>query len=240
MNLELRFSFEKEVIPIDYRSFMLSFIKHCIEVYDEEIYKEMYHNDDPIMKDFTFSTYLPQAIFNKDSIVLNKKMMIINISNYNMRTALIMYNAFINYYRKKEVYKIKNNSFKLVNLYMRKTNDIREDNIIIEMLSPLIARHHVKGQKDIYAIAGDKDFEKIVKENISSVLTKYKLNFNLETLKVIPLKNKIVNIKLYNSIRPGSLGKFQLKGDSELLNFLYKSGIGSLRSSGFGHFKIIG
>ena len=28
MNLELRFSFENEIIPIDYRSFIVSFIKH--------------------------------------------------------------------------------------------------------------------------------------------------------------------------------------------------------------------
>ena len=240
MNLELRFSFENEIIPIDYRSFIVSFIKHCLEEYDEDIYKKMYNNDNPVMKEFTFSVYLPQAKFNKETIALNKKAMIINISNYNTRLALIMYNAFNNYYRKKESYIIKNNKFKVTHIYMKKLTDVKEDNIIIEMLSPIISRHHVKGQKDIYALASDNNFEEIVKENISSVIENYKLDFNLENLKIIPLKTKTVNIKLYNSMRPGNIGKFQLKGTPELLTFLYKSGIGSLRSSGFGHFKIIG
>ena len=240
MNIELKFMLENENIPIDYRSFIISFIKHCIEEYDLDIYKQMYNADDPIMKDFTFSVYLPNAKFDKDYITLKNKIIIINISNYNVKRALIMYNAFIEYYHKKEKYKIKNNSFNLTGVYSKKSNDVDTDNIIIETLSPIIARHHIKGEKDIYAVAGDDNFEKIIKENIESVLKHYKLNFDLNKLDVLPLKTKSVIIKLYDSMRPASLGIFQIKGDPKLLDFLYKSGIGSLRSSGFGHFKIIG
>lgn len=37
----------------------------------------------------------------------------------------------------------------------------------------------------------------------------------------------------------GSIGTFKLFGNKELLNFLYRAGIGSRRSSGFGMFEII-
>ena len=47
---------------------------------------------------------------------------------------------------------------------------------------------------------------------------------------VVSFKNILIN---------SSIGEYILEGNSELLNILYKTGIGSRRSEGFGMFEVI-
>ena len=53
---------------------------------------------------------------------------------------------------------------------------------------------------------------------------------NLARKTVVSFKNILIN---------SSIGEYILEGDSELLNILYKTGIGSRRSEGFGMFEVI-
>ncbi|MCI8446780.1 MAG: CRISPR-associated endoribonuclease Cas6, partial [Bacilli bacterium] len=62
---------------------------------------------------------------------------------------------------------------------------------------------------------------------------------SVDDFDIVPLKNKKTVVKLYHHSMNASLGIFQLKGNPELLDFLWKAGIGSHRSSGFGSFKIL-
>lgn len=68
-------------------------------------------------------------------------------------------------------------------------------------------------------------------ENTKIELTAYKIEEDiLSFTTVVPFKN--LNL-------PASYGKFLLHADAKLLNYIYKTGIGSRRSEGFGMFEII-
>ena len=54
-----------------------------------------------------------------------------------------------------------------------------------------------------------------------------------------PITPKKVIIKFYEKQIECSAGTFKLEGNKELLNYLYKAGIGSKHSAGFGMFQLI-
>ena len=54
-----------------------------------------------------------------------------------------------------------------------------------------------------------------------------------------PIKAKKVVIPVFGRNTDASLGIFKLKGDSNLLNLLYKAGMGARRSEGKGKFDIL-
>ena len=61
----------------------------------------------------------------------------------------------------------------------------------------------------------------------------------VDSLQVTPIKAKKVIIKFYEKQIECSTGIFILEGDIELLNYLYKAGMGSKHSAGFGMFQIV-
>ena len=61
----------------------------------------------------------------------------------------------------------------------------------------------------------------------------------VNTLKITPIKAKKVVIKFYEKQIECSTGIFELDGDVELLEYLYKAGVGSKHSAGFGMFQIV-
>ena len=60
-----------------------------------------------------------------------------------------------------------------------------------------------------------------------------------DTFEITPIAPKKVIIKFYEKQIETSVGTFNIKGDKRLLEYLYKAGIGSKRSAGFGMFQII-
>lgn len=240
MNIRIDFAFQKERIPVDYRSFILSFIKHSLEEYNENLYLKYYENDNPVMKTYTFSAFLGRAIFEKQGILLKDKKIVLHISDYDLQNALHLYNAFMVQYDKQKQFPVLENSFVITNIHYTLEKENEEDSIIVKMLSPLLVRHHQKGEKDIYYTFDDVEFKEELKTNIQNMIHHFGLPFTMENFDIVPIKNKKTVIQLYHSYKNASLGIFQIKGDPELLDFLTKAGMGSLRSSGFGHFKIIG
>lgn len=240
MNIRIELIFEQEKIPMDYRSFILSLIKNTLEEYDKDLYLSLYENDNPIMKTYTFSVFLGDATFGKDYIHLRDKKIILHISDYNLKNALHLQNALRMQVTKKKKYPVAGNSFMITNLYSSVEKDQKDNTLVVKMLSPLLVRYHQKGEKDCYYTFNDPEFKETLKMNIQNVIQKFELPFSLDDFDIVPLKNKKTVIKLYQSSRSASLGIFKLQGNPELLDFLTKAGMGSLRSSGFGHFKIIG
>lgn len=94
--------------------------------------------------------------------------------------------------------------------------------------------------KDYYYSFENEKFEETLKMNVKEQLkiTKFPKEI-IDTIKITPIKAKKVIIKFYEKQIECSTGIFELKGDIELLNYLYKTGIGSKHSAGFGMFQIV-
>ena len=86
----------------------------------------------------------------------------------------------------------------------------------------------------------NEKFEETLKMNIKEQLKITNIPLELvNTLKITPIKAKKVIIKFYEKQIECSTGIFELEGNIELLNYLYKAGMGSKHSAGFGMFQIV-
>ncbi len=254
MRIKLHFELENNIIPIDYRIAILSFIKNSLENKFKESYKEIYENKG-VMKFFTFSVYLPKPKIEKDQILLDRNYFNVYFSIYDNKQFIEFYNSFNSRVNKeienKEIkkelsYPLKNNKMKLKNITMANEKVINSNRVRIKFLSPLVVRRHKevmieekrKG-KDTYLDFNDNDFNEQLNYSISRLIKDLKLNEMNSNIKLIPLDARKTVVNFKNIFINSSIGEYMLLGSSELLNILYKTGIGSRRSEGFGMFEII-
>ena len=257
MRIKLHFELENNIIPKDYRILILSFIKNNLEKNFNESYKEIY-GEKPTVKFFTFSVYLPKPKIEKEKIELDRNYFNVLFSIYDNKQFIEFYNSFNsminkekendNKKNKKYSYPLKNNKMELKNITMVNEKNIMSNRIRIKFLSPLVLRNHKekiinkkrKG-KDIYFDFNDSDFNEQINYSVSRLIKDLKLNGVNSNIKLKPyndLARKTV-VSFKNILINSSIGEYILEGDSELLNILYKTGIGSRRSEGFGMFEVI-
>lgn len=237
MRFKLEFALENEEIPIQYRKSIISFIKFSLSSYNEEYYKKFYNNRDNIIKPYTFSVYFNQPQIKEDTIIIKDKKIELNISAGDYETAIILYNSLNNQKYKK--FSINKNSWILNNIAMIIEKEVISESINIKFQSPLCVRSR-QNNKDYYYSFKHEEFENILKINIKEQL---KITNMPETIvdnfKIVPIKAKKLVIKFYEKQIECSSGIFNITGERELLTYLYKNGIGSKHSAGFGMFQII-
>lgn len=237
MRYKLFFELENKDISIQYRKSILSFFKKSLSEYDNEIYEKLYHAKDPIMKPYTFSVFFKDSEFKENRIIVNSKQMELNISIADYEIAVILYNAF-NHQRNK-IFHLEHNSMTLKNIVLIQEKQINTEEIAIKFMSPLIVRQR-ENEKDYYFSVEGKKFLETLKINIKEQLklTNYSMDI-VDSIKLEKINGRKTVVKFYEKQMEGSIGTFKLFGNKELLNFLYRAGIGSRRSSGFGMFEII-
>ncbi len=239
MKIDLEFTLKNNIIPIEYHSFIVSFFKKALELSNEALYQKLYQGNTEA-KTFTFSVYFDSPQFTSETIILRTNKISVHILDYDVQNVLLLANAFQEFEAKKTAFPLNHNEMRLNRVYKEHLQPLAETNIIIQMTSPLIVRNHDKEtNKDSYLTYKDEQFKEILKMNIQNAIEKLGYSIITDDFDIVPLKNKKTVVKLYRHAMNASLGLFQLKGNQELLDFLWKAGIGSHRSSGFGNFKII-
>ncbi len=237
MRYKLFFELENKDMSIQYRKSVLSFFKKSLSEHDNEIYEKLYHAKDPIIKPYTFSVFFKDSEFKENRIIVNSKQMELNISIADYEIAVILYNAF-NHQRNK-IFHLEHNSMTLKNIVLIQEKQINTEEITIKFMSPLIVRQR-ENEKDYYfSVEGEKFLETLkinIKEQLK--LTNYSMDI-VDSIKLEKVNGRKTVVKFYEKQMEGSIGTFKLFGNKELLNFLYRAGIGSRRSSGFGMFEII-
>ena len=237
MRMKLYFTLENEKIPIDYRRSIISFIKLSLSEYSEDEFKKYYNQKDNIIKPYAFSVFFKHPQISANEIIVEDKQFEMNMTIENYETAITLYNAFN--HQKNKKFSINQNSWKLQNIVLIPEKEIKENKIIIKFQAPLCTRERIENKDYYYSFENEK-FEETLKMNVKEQLkiTNIPLE-SVDTLKITPVKAKKVIIKFYEKQIECSTGIFALEGDIELLSYLYKSGIGSKHSAGFGMFQIV-
>lgn len=237
MRYKLYFDLENENISIQYRKNILSFIKKSLQEYEEKQYKKFYNERDNIIKPFTFAVFFKDSKFNGDNIIVNSKAMELNMSAEDYNTGIVLYNSF-NHQRNKK-FSLNNNSMTLKNIILIPEKQIDNEEITVKFLSPLVVRSRTDN-KDYYYSYNNSEFLNILKVNVKIQLQSSNLPETLvETLNIQPINAKKTVVKFYEKQIESSIGTFKLSGNVNLLSYLYRSGIGSKHSAGFGMFEII-
>lgn len=237
MRFKLYFKLENSELPIQYRKSILSFFKLSLSEYNQEFYKRFYNERDTIIKGYTFSTYFKNMKIEDEKVIVEDKCFDLNVSAYNYEDAIILYNAF-NHQRNKK-FSLYRNSWILQDIEIISEKKIDGDSATIKFLSPLCARSR-SDCKDYYFSYADKKFEDTVRINIKEQLkiTDFPEAI-VDTFGITPINAKKIVVKYYEKQIECSTGTFKIDGDRELLEYLYKAGMGSNHSAGFGMFQII-
>lgn len=241
MKFSLQFNLKNNSIPLDYRRKFLSFLKATMESYDKSLY-EKYYNQSNTRKDFTFSVYMPNQTFNKESITIKGNRIYFNFSIYNSTEGLKIYTAIMSKVNC-EFPLGKFNKMTLVDIQIKEEKNLIDNLVEFKLLSPLLVRDHNKEtNKDWFYTHLDEGCEKRLKEIIKiqlNLIYGNKFDKEADQLRFDFSKCKKTVISNYNVKIPGVLGKFKIEGSSYILDYLYKAGIGSKSSAGFGMIDIV-
>lgn len=241
MRFNVELLLENESIPKDKNRIILSLIKHNFSSYNEEYYSKLYKEDLTKTKNFTFSLFMKDCKFLREEIIIPGKKIILNFSTYNMEDGIMFYNSFLSNKGKK--YNIKNNVITIKTINFIKESFIYDNEIVLKVLSPIVVREH-KGDnsKTWYHSLNDKKGKEVFIENFryqfNDVFESNRL-LDLEELKIDVLKNKEVKVKHYGIEVLGNVAILKIKGKPYILDYIYKAGIGSQRSTGFGMVDLV-
>ena len=239
MRLQITFELENNILPVQYRKSITSFIKNAFIQYDENFYNKFYKNKDPIQKPYTYGVFLDNPQFEKEKITLKSNIISITFSIYDYLNGIDIYNAFNK--QRNVKFSLNQNSMKIININLQNEQQITEDKIIVKLLSPMIIRNHNKDTgKDYYYSYEREGFLDYLKINILESLKAFNLSIDLlKDFEISPIQCKKTVVPVYEQKIEATLGMLELKGDKQLLDFLYKTGIGTRRSLGFGLFEIL-
>lgn len=236
MRIKLECVLEDKVIPISYNRRILSFFKKSLEEYEPEIKENFYENN--LEKDMTFSCFFPIEKIEDKKIYLKENIFKIYLSFNSILEGIHFYNSFIKQEKKRTKFLLGENNFYIQDISKIQEKTINDNVVIFKTLSPIIIREKREKQKDWYHIL-DENGIKILKKNLQFNLQKRFSLKALEEIEIIPLDIKKVIINVYDIKLAATKGLIAIKGEKEILNFLYKSGIGSKKSSGYGMLEIV-
>lgn len=131
---------------------------------------------------------------------------------------------------------------KLTSLIMIREPVIKQNSINIKLSSPLVVREHNQETKKDYYYSFEKTekFNEYLKINILEQMKAENLDSNLlEGFSIKPINARKAVIKVYEYSIECSLGTFNISGKAEILEYLYKAGMGAKKAMGFGLFEII-
>lgn len=236
MRIKIECSLKDEIITTSYNRKILSFIKKSLELYDKEIEKIYYDNS--CIKDMSFACYLPIEKIEKEKIYLKEKNFKLFLTFNSVIDGIHYYNSFINAKNKKIEFKINENIFIVTKITKLQEKIIKDNTAIFQTLSPIIIKEKIEREREWFHILDKKGIE-VLKKNICYSLKDKFSKVKLENLEIIPIDMKKTVVNFYDIKFPVTKGIFAIKGDKEVLDHFYKSGIGSKKSSGFGMLELV-
>lgn len=238
MRIKIEMETEDENLPIDYRGKFLSYIKSAVADYSPELFELLYENGTKPKK-FCFSIYfVPEVQVGKDGIVLNSKRLVVWMTSTDNLMGIHLCNAFMPRRNKWLPLADYNNRLCILSISKVQEKSITTNSIQFKILSPIVIRDHNREEdRDWYYTFEDENSEAIWKRNLQAELRNSfgrNIDSDISALQFKPIKIKKTVVKNYGIYIPCTIGSFALEGERYLLDYIYKAGIGSRRSLGFG------
>ena len=241
MRFRVELLLDNELIPKDKNRIIVSLFKHCFSSYSKSFYTELYEKSLNRAKSFTFSLYMGQCQFLRNEIVIPDKRMNLNFSTCDSRDGIMFYNSFLSKIGSK--YPVQNNSIEISKITLIREKPIIQDEAIFKTLSPISVREHSGDNRTTwYHSLSDENGQEVFINNL-----RYQLEnrfgkdrqLDMDELEFEILRNKEVKVKHYNIEVLGNISLLKIKAKPYLLDYIYKAGIGSQRSTGFGMIDLV-
>lgn len=236
MRFNVELLLENEIIPKDKNRIILSLMKHNFNSYDKDYFIELYKQIPNKKKTFTFALYMGNCKFLREEIVIPEKKIILNFSTYDMKDGIMFYNSFLK--NKGLEYPIKDNFLKINRINLNKEKTITENEVIYKTLSPISVREHFGDNKKTWYhslkdLKGQEVFINNLKYQLKDEFGEGRI-LDIEEIEFEVLGNKEVKVKNYGIEVLSNICRLKIKAKPYILDYFYKAGIGSQRSTGFG------
>lgn len=240
MRFDVNITLSDKEIPKDKNRMFLSFIKHNLSKNNKRCFEKLYGKGITDRKSFAMASYLPGAIFNENTITIPNKKIKLTISVVDMELGVEIFNSMMGSVN--NTYKYKDCELTTTNVKLVREKRIENSTEIFKTLSPIVVRDHEKEtNKDWFYDLSELKGQEIFLRNLKYQLEEEKpeSKYFSDELEVEVLKNKKTVAKNYGINVQCNLCVLKINAKSEILEHIYKSGVGSYKSQGFGLLDII-
>ncbi len=228
----------KKELPLDYTPAFVSCIKKVTSKDVPEWFAKNYKINEHKEKNFCFSVRFNKPVFSKDKIILADENihMVIDICDFS--DGIDLYNAFVK--NKHLQYPFPNgNTLTITGVKIDNHKTINSSAILIKMLSPLIVRINEEN-KNYYISCNDEEFGKYFSMSVATMLENlYGVKVEADSIKIFNDNSKKTVVNTFGNKITANVGTYVIRANSNILNVISQTGIGSRRSQGFGCFDVI-
>lgn len=235
MRYQVTVSLNNDQIPKDKNRMFLSLIKHYVFKNDRHFFESIYVKGATKRKDFTFSLYMPECEFLRETIKIPNKKVFVNFSTSDLLTGIQFYNAMIHGRGKEYLYNgiaMKNEQVEL-----KQEKVFKGKTAVFKTLSPCVVREHDREtNKDWFHSLNSEKGKELFAQNLKYQLID-SINdsiYDVDDIEVLFLENKEVKVKHYGIEVLANICMFEMSAKPYILEYFYKAGIGSFKSTGFG------
>ncbi|MDY3332576.1 MAG: CRISPR-associated endoribonuclease Cas6 [Eubacterium sp.] len=228
-------------IPKDKNRLFLSLIKNCICENDADFFNKLYVKNITKRKNFTYSLYMKNAVFLRDTIKIPEKKIVMNFSTNNYMTGIQFCNSMLKAINRKYVYKGEI-EMHVENIELVHEHIFTSDKTIFRTLSPIVIREHNRetNRNWFHSISSEKgkalfleNLKYQILESIPEAIP------DIDKIDISVIRNKEVKVKHYGIEVNSNLCVFEMKAAPYILNFCYQSGILAYASTGFGMLEVM-
>lgn len=240
MRFDVNITLSNKEIPKDKNRMFLSYIKHNLSKNNKKCFELLYGEGVTNRKSFAMASYLPGAIFNENTITIPNNKIKLTISVVDMGLGVEIFNSMMGSVN--NTYKYKDCELTTTSVKLFREKRIEDTSEIFKTLSPIVVRDHEKETNkdwfyDLSNPKGQEIFVRNLKYQLEEEMPESK--YFLNELEVEVLKNKKTVAKNYGINVQCNLCVLKINAKSEILEHIYKSGVGSYKSQGFGLLDII-
>ena len=178
---------------------------------------------------------MPECEFLRETIRIPNKRICLNFSTHDLSTGIQFYNAMIN--GRGREYSYKGITMKIEKIELKQEKTFMIESATFKSLSPCVIREHDgKTNKDwFYSLDSKKGRTLFVENARGQILESIKdSSYDLADIRISLIKNKEVTVKHYGIEVLANICMFKMEAKPYILEYFYKAGIGSFKSTGFG------
>jgi CRISPR-associated endoribonuclease Cas6 len=231
MRLQVVYNLDNPKLSVEYRRGFVSLLKEAIKQANPTCF-ERYYSRLHTLKPFTFSLLFPELTGNEGEDFHVGSKAIFSFSTFSPEVMTSVYNGLLRI----RDYPIFENKIRLHNIFLRPRSVIVEDRVRFKTMAPVLV--NTKGDPNWYLLPGEKGFEDGLNFSVREVCRVF-LGMPDATVEFSPIAIRRKVVRHYNMHMQGFVGIFELRGSPEVLDLIYRVGLGVRRSQGFGMLEVV-
>jgi len=231
MRLQVVYNLDNPKLPVEYRRGFVSLLKEAIKKANPTCF-ERYYSRFHTLKPFTFSLLFPELTGNEGEGFHVGSKAILSFSTFSPEVMTSVYNGLLQI----REYPIFENKIRLYNVFLRPRIVITEGRVQFKTMAPVLV--NTKGNPNWYLLPGEERFEEGLNFSVSELCRVFLgMRDPIVEFRPIAIRRKVV--RHYNMHMQGFVGIFELRGRPEVLDLIYRVGLGVRRSQGFGMLELV-